>query len=171
MGLSEIAEGVETTQPQQERGVAVVDRTDRSIEHAIEPFVEALPCGRQAAVTIVEQYRSGKRIGDAAREAGVAPMTASKTLHLLGFDGLSPLSPLGRDVLRDWLAADLPRADALALTDASESEFALAAYIETHDPLDGAEERIQDASTPDTDAMVDKRETLADTMSAAVDLY
>lgn len=165
MGLSDIAAGVVTVEHQEDHGVAVVDRTDVSLEHAIEPFVEALPCDLSAAVTVVEAYTNARSVGDAAAEAGIAPMTAAKTLHLLGFEGLSPLSPLGRDIINDWLDAEVPRGDAVALTDASEAEFALAAYIETHAPLDGATERIQDASSSTADAMVEKRDALADTMS------
>jgi hypothetical protein len=170
MGLSDIAAGLVTVEHQENRGVAVVDRTDASLRHAIEPFVDELPCAGAAAVTIVESYTSANSVGDAATEAGVPPVTAAKTLHLLGFDGLSPISPLGRDVLGDWLDAEISRVDALALTDASEAEFALAAYIETHPPLEGAAERIRDASSSTADAMVEKRDALADTMSDATTL-
>lgn len=169
MGLSDIAAGLVTTESQRDTGVAVVDRTDRSLAHAIEPYLDDLPCSEVAATTVVEAYTAGKSVGDAASDAGIAPMTAAKTLHLLGFEGLSPLSPLGRDILRDWLLAEISRADALALTGASEAEFALAAYVETHEPLDGASRRISDAVSNAGDAMVEKRDALAETMSGVED--
>lgn len=171
MTLSDIAEGVATTQTQQDRGVAVVDRTDRSVAAAIEPVADALPCDAAAAEAIVTAYAEGASVGDAANAGGVPPVTAAKTLHRLGFEGLSPLSPLARDICRDWLDAELSRADALELTQASETEFALAAYIETHEPLAGASETIQDAMSTAADAMVEKRDALAETMTASRDLF
>jgi hypothetical protein len=167
MGLSEIAAGLVTVERQHERGVAVVDRTDRSIAHAIEPFVDAVPCEQSAAVRLVTAYMAGQSVQQAAKAAGIAPITAVKTLHLLGFEGLNPLSPLGREILHDWLQAEISRADALALTDVSETEFAIAAYIETHSPFEGAAERIRDAGSPTGNALVEKREALGDTMSDA----
>jgi hypothetical protein len=171
MALSDIAEGLATTQSQEDRGVAVVDRTDRSLADALSPFDADLPCDAETAAALVDAYTGGGSIGDAATAAGVPPMTASKVLHRLGFEGLSPLSPLGRDILQDWLDAELTRADALALTDTSEETFALAAYIETHDPLPGAGEAIQAVGSTDADAMVEKRDALADTMTATQDLF
>lgn len=170
MALSDIAEGLATTQRQRDRGVAVVDRTDRSLSAALEPFAEALPCDADTAESIVTAYAGGASVGDAATTAGVAPITASKTLHRLGFEGLSPLSPLERDICRDWLDAQISRADALELTRAADDELALAAYIETHDPLEGANETIQDALSSAADAMVEKRDALAETMTASQDL-
>ncbi|MFB6113558.1 MAG: hypothetical protein ABEJ58_05585 [Halodesulfurarchaeum sp.] len=165
MALSDIAAGLVTTESQCDRGVAVVDRTDRSMEHAIAPFVDDLPCGHEAAVTLVDAYVAGNSVGSAARDAGLPPMTGAKTLHLLGFEGLSPLTPLGRTVLEDWLQASITRRDARALTDTSETEFALAVFIETHSPLEGAAERIGNASTTVGNAAVEKRDALEDTMS------
>jgi len=170
MALSDIAEGLATTQQQEDRGVAVVDRTDRSLSSVVEPFAEELPCDAEAAADLVSAYTSGASVGDASLEAGVPPVTASKALYLLGFEGLNPLPPVAREVCRDWLAADLSRTDALALSGASEAEFALAAYIETHEPIEGAGEQIRDALSTSADAMVEKRDALSDTMTAARDL-
>lgn len=170
MALSDIAEGVATTQRQRDRGVAVVDRTDRSLSTALDPFAEDLPCEAEAAAELVRAYTDGASVGGAATAAGVAPITASKTLFRLGFEGLSPLSPLERDICRDWLDAELTRTEALELVDAGVQVFALGAYIETHEPLPEASEVVQDALATDADAMVRKRDALADTMTASQDL-
>jgi hypothetical protein len=170
MSLSDIAEGVATTESQRDRGVAVVDRTDTSLADALAPFADALPCEPAAAATVVREYADGSSVGDAAVPAGVAPMTASKTLHRLGFEGLSPFSPLEREICRDWLDAELTRSEARSLIDAGETGFALGAYIETHEPIPEAADLVQDALSTDADAMVEKRDALADTMTASRDL-
>lgn len=170
MSLSDIAEGLVTSQRQQDRGVAVVDRTDRSLAVVLEEYTEALAPDASTAADLVRAYTSGESVGDAAHTAGMPPVEAAKTLHRLGFEGLTPMSPLARDILQDWLRAEISRADALALTDASEREFALATYIETHDPLAGARETIRNVLSSDADAMVEKRDALADTMTGSQDL-
>lgn len=137
MGLSELAAGLEVTEHQQERGVATVDTTDAELAERLAPFAEELPCAPATAATVLERYAEGASVGAAARAAGVPPVTAAKTLHLLG-ESVSPLGPTGREVVRDWIAGDLPRSDALELTRAGETEFALATYVETHDPIEEA---------------------------------
>jgi len=137
MGLADIAAGLEVTESQEESGVATVDATDATLSDRLDPFADQLPCSPSAAATVLERYTAGAAIGPAARAASVAPMTAAKTLHLLG-ESVSPLGPTGRDVLRDWITGNLSRTEALELTRLSESEFALAAYVETHDPIEEA---------------------------------
>lgn len=141
MGLSDIAAGVEVTTEQHDRGVATVDETDASLADRLAEHAEALPCDPETAATVAEVYAEGRAIDTAASVAGVAPMTAAKTLHRLG-ERVTPLGPTGRDVVRDWLAAELSRTEAMELTGASEQEFALAAYVETHSPVDGAREAV-----------------------------
>lgn len=169
MSLSDIAEGVATTRSQRERGVAVVDRTSGSLASVLGEFASALPCGAEPAATLVKTYRGGRSVESAATAAGVPPVTAAKVLYRLGFEGLSPLSPLQRDICRDWLAGDLTRTEAQELADAGDRAFALGAYIETHDPIPGAEEAVEDALASSEDAMVEKRDALAETMTAASD--
>jgi len=111
MGLADIAEGVTVTTRQRERGVASVDRTAESLASRLAAVEADLPVGADAAATMAEAYAGGASVGDAATEAGVAPTTAAKTLHRLGFEGLSPLSPLQREMVQDWLAAECSRAD------------------------------------------------------------
>jgi len=165
MGLAEIAEGVEVTAEQRDRGVATIDDTDASLAERLDPFADALPCDADAAATVVEVYAEGRAVGAAARVADVAPVTAAKTLHLLG-ERVSPLGPTGQDVVRDWLGADLSRSEALALTGASEPEFALAAYVETHDPIAEAEEAVADTLASDAGGV----DPLSETMSDVTDL-
>ncbi|MCG1004285.1 MULTISPECIES: hypothetical protein [Halobacterium] len=167
MGLADIAEGVTVTTRQRERGVASVDRTTESLASRLTAFDDDLPVAAEAAAAMAEAYAGGASVGDAADEAGVAPTTAAKALHRLGFEGLSPFSPLQREMLDDWLAAECSRADALELTAASEREFALAAYVATHEPIEGAAEAVESALSNAEDAMVEKRDALAATLPDA----
>lgn len=164
MGLSEIAAGLEVTTAQDDPGVATVDRTNQSLTEQLKPIAEELPCDRSAAATVVEEYVSGASIGRAGRAAGIAPVRAAKTLHLLG-ESVSPIGPTGQDVLRDWLAGEISRTDALELTRLSENEFALATYVETHDPLPAGQAAVEEAvaarETTD-DPLADARSETAD---------
>lgn len=170
MALSDIADGLEVTTRQRERGVASVHGTDRPLAARLERFREDLPCEPSAAATVLETFVGGASVGDAAREAGVAPVTAAKALYLLGVDGVAPLSPRAREVVADWVSGELSRSDALALTGADEVEFALAAFVETHDPLDGARDAVEGALAPGGDAMVQKRDHLSDALGDAGEL-
>lgn len=161
--LSDIAAGLEVTTEQRERGVATVDDTDRSLADRLAD-VGDLPCTPEAAATLVESYAGGASVGESAREAAVAPTTAAKTLHLLGED-VNPLAPTARRVVRDWLDGELSRADALGLAGGDEAAFALAVYVETHDPLPGARDALAGALA------VDPGDPLAETRSGVDDLY
>lgn len=169
MGLSDIAAGIRVTERQRERGVASVDDTGASLAERLVPFADALPCSPAVAATLVEAYAGGADVGSAARAAGLPPTDGAKALHLLG-EPLTVLSPVGRDIVGDWLAADISRADALTLSGASEREFALAAFLQTHAPLDGAREALEGILSLGGDAAVAKRDTLGETMSNATDL-
>ena len=145
MGLSEIAAGIEVTDEQRTRGVATVDETGADLRDRLAAHADALPCTPAAAAVIVETYRRGTSVGDCAREAGVAPMTAAKALHRCGVDGVSPLGPTARRVVRDWVAGDLSRTEARTLSGADEAAFALAAYVETHEPVPAAQAAVETA--------------------------
>lgn len=164
MGLADIAEGVTVTTRQRERGVASVDRTGESLAAQLAALDGDLPVDADVAASLAEAYSGGASVGDAASEAGVPPTTAAKALHRLGFEGLSPLSPLQRDVLDDWLTGECSRADAVELTGAGDREFALAAYVATHEPVEGAAEAVDGALSTSRDAMVEKRDALAATL-------
>ncbi len=168
MGLSDIAAGLEVTTEQRERGVAAVDATDAPLADRLGAFEDDLPCSAAAAATVVETYAGGASVGASAGAADLPPVTGAKALHLLG-ESVSPLGPMGRDLVRDWLSADLSRADALALSGASETAFALAAYVETHDPLPGARDALEGALAPAGDAAVEKRDALGDTLDDGCD--
>jgi hypothetical protein len=169
MGLADIAEGLEVTDEQRERGVAAVDATGEPLAARLEPYADALPCGPGEAATVVERYAAGASVGESARATGLPPVTGAKALHLLG-ESVAPLGPMGREVVRDWLDARVSRSEALTLTGASEREFALAAFVETHDPIPGAREALEGALAPDGDATVEKRDALGDAMSDLGDL-
>ena len=166
MGLSDIADGIEVTDRQDEHGVATVDTTEASLSERLAPFAEKLPCSADAAATVLEQYSQGKSVGDAGRAAGVAPMTAAKTLHLLG-ESVSPLSPMGKDIVQDWIEGHLSRTEALELTQVGEEEFGLAVYVETHEPIEEACAAIEGVLAA---RHTDDRRPLAETMSETTDL-
>ena len=164
MGLSDIAAGVEVTTEQRDRGVATVDRTEGSLADRLDAVAEELPCDAETAATVLERYAGGGSVGTAAHTAGIAPMTAAKTLHLLG-ESVSPTGPMGRGIIEDYLAGDLPRTEARQLARLSETEFSLAVYVATHDPLPDARAAVEDALAVETET-----DPLADTMSDTVDL-
>lgn len=144
MGLSDIAQGVEVTAEQRDRGVASVDRTEASLAERLATCEAELPTDAASAAAVVQRYAAGGSVGQAAAAAGVPRVTAAKTLHLVG-ESVTPLSPTGREIVRDWIAGELARSEALALTRATPAEFALAAYVETHDPIPAARDAVQGA--------------------------
>ncbi len=145
MTLSDIAEGLEVTTAQRDRGVAVADDTDTPLVDRLRDHAEALPCTPAATVTLVEAYTAGRSIGDAAREASVTPMTAAKALHRCGVAGVRPLAPTRRGVVRDWLDGRIARSEAMELVGGDEADFALATYAETHDPIPEIEAAVDGA--------------------------
>jgi hypothetical protein len=167
MGLADIAAGLSTTTEQDERGVASVDVTDRDLGARLAPFADALPCESTTAAAVAESYVGGAPVDAAGHAAGVAPITAAKTLHRLGFEGLSPVSATGDRVLDDYLAGRVSRADARGLLAVSDAEFALATYLATHDPIDGARGVVEGALATEQAASVEKRDALAATMPDA----
>lgn len=168
MDLADIAAGVEVTAEQRDRGVATVDRTGDDLAERLASHADALPCTPEAAATVVRSHTGGTSVGESAREAGVAPVTAAKALYRCGVDGVHPLSPAAREAVRDWLAGDLSRVEAMELTGGDETEFALAAYIETHEPAPGLVAAVE--ATGDRFDAVTKRDSLSGTMSDPTDL-
>ncbi|GGL48223.1 DUF7858 family protein [Halocalculus aciditolerans] len=163
MGLADLAAGLEVTARQEDRGVATVDARDTPLAERLAPYAEDLPCSLDAAAALLDGYGGGTSVGGAASAAGVPPTTAAKTLHLLGVEGITPLSPLAREVVRDWLDGRLSRTDAVELAGCEEAEFALGVYVETHDPLPGAR-AVANGVALGGDAAVAKRDALADTL-------
>jgi hypothetical protein len=170
MGLSDIAAGIEVHERQRERGVPTVDATGGDLVARLDGHAESLPCTPEAAATVLEAYATGTSVGACADEAGVAPMTAAKLLHRCGVTGVSPLAPTARQIVRDWLDGDLPRSEAVELVGAGEADFALATYVETHDPVPDLADAVEGVLEPDSTATVDKRDALAETMSSVGDL-
>ncbi len=117
MGLSEIAAGIEVTAEQDDRGVATVDDTEASLVERLAEYEAALPCTAEATATVLEAHSAGTSVGESAREAGVAPMTAAKALYRCGVAGVCPLGPTGRDIVADWVAGEIARSTARELTE------------------------------------------------------
>jgi len=170
MGLSDIAAGIEVCDRQRDRGVSTVDATGGDLVDRLDAHAEVLPCTPEAAASVVETYAAGTSVGDCAREAGIAPMTAAKLLHRCGIGGLTPLAPTARNVVRDWLDGDLSRAEAVELVGADEADFALATYVETHDAVPELADAVAGVLEPESSATVAKRDALAGTMSSVDDL-
>lgn len=163
MTLSEIAAGIEVTAEQRDRGVAAADGTEAKLADRLAQFDARLPCSPTAAAALFEAYVEGAAVGRAAAVADVPETTAAKTLYLLG-EPIDPLTPTASRVLDDFLAGELPRTEARTLASVGEAEFALGAYIATHDPIEGAETAIAEAiSVPDDgDPLADARSDLGD---------
>jgi len=142
MTLSDIAEGLEVTASQRDRGVAVADDTGTPLAERLREHADGLPCTPEAAATLVDAYTAGRSVGDAAGEAGITPMTAAKALHRCGMDGVAPFAPTRRGIVRDWLDGRLPRSEAVELTGGDEADFALATYVETHEPIPAVERAV-----------------------------
>jgi hypothetical protein len=170
MGLSDIAAGIEVRDRQRDRGVPTVDATGGDLVARLDTHADTLPCTPEAAASVLDTYAAGTSVGDCAREAGIAPMTAAKLLHRCGVTGLSPLAPTARDILRDWLDGDLSRSEAVELVGADEAAFALATYVETHDAVPDLADAVAGVLEPDSNATVAKRDALAETMSSVGDL-
>ena len=144
MGLSEIAAGIEVTNEQRDRGVATVDETAGSLPERLAPFAASLPCDPAAAAAVLEAYAEGADVGRAAAVAEVPPTTAAKALYLLG-EPVDPLTPTARRVVADWLDGEIARSEALTLANVGDREFALGAYVATHEPIAAAESVVADA--------------------------
>jgi len=170
MALSDIAAGIEVRDRQRDRGVPTVDATGEDLVARLDAHEDTLPCTPEAAASVLESYAAGTSVGDCARDAGIAPMTAAKLLHRCGVAGLSPLGPTARDVLRDWLGGELSRTEAVELVGADEAAFALATYVETHDAEPELADAVAGVLEPDANASVAKRDALAETMSSVGEL-
>ena len=145
MTLSDIAAGLELTTAQRDRGVVVADDTKTPLVDRLREHEDSLPCTAAATATLVDAYTAGRSVADTAEEAGVTPMTAAKALHRCGVDGVCPLAPTRRGIVRDWLDGRISRREAVALTGGDRTDFALATYIETHEPVPEAANAVDAA--------------------------
>lgn len=162
MTLSEIAAGLEVTTEQDEQGIASGNDTGATLEERLARFEAQLPCSASVAATLVEAYTEGASIERAAAVAEIPRTTAAKVLFLLG-EPIDPLSPTATRVLDDWLAGAISRSEAKTLAGVGDAEFALGAYVATHEPIDGAESVVADAvSVTDADPLSDARSDLGD---------
>ncbi|NHX37144.1 MULTISPECIES: DUF7858 family protein [Halolamina] len=166
MTLDEIAAGIEVTAEQEARGVAAVDETGTDLVERLRDHAAALPCTPEAAATVVETHAAGTSVGESAREAGIAPVTAAKALHRCGVSGVTPLSPIAREIVRDWQAGELSRAEAIELAGVGEAEFALGSYIESHEPDPDLSAAVADVGSP-----TGRKDPLADAVGDVDELF
>ncbi|MFQ3318993.1 MAG: hypothetical protein ACI8UR_001871 [Natronomonas sp.] len=163
MGLADLAEGLEVTTEQRERGIATTDDTETPLAARLAPLADALPCSPDAAASLVEAYAEGASVGRAAAVAELPETTAAKTLYLLG-EPVDPLTPTAKRVLEDWLAGEISRTEARTLAGVGDEEFALGAYIATHEPIAAAESAVADALSLErpADPLADARSNVDD---------
>ena len=163
MALSDIAAGIEVTAEQRDRGIATTDGTDTSLAERLAPFGEQLPCSPATAAALLDAYVEGASVGRAAAVAEIPKTTAAKTLYLLG-EPIDPLTPTAKRILDDWLAGELSRTEAKTLAGVGKSEFALGAYLATHEPIEGAESAVAETASISTaeDPLSDARSDLGD---------
>lgn len=162
MTLSEIAAGLEVTTEQRERGVAEADGTDAPLAERLAEFEARLPCCPERAAAVVDAYTEGASVGRAAAVADIPRTTAAKVLYLLG-EPIDPLTPTAKRVLEDWLAGEISRTEARTLAGLGDREFALGAYVATHDPIDGADAAVLGTtSTAAADPLAEARDDLDD---------
>lgn len=162
MALSDIAAGLEVTKKQRECGIATADGTDTPLDEQLAPFAEQLPCSPEVAAALVDAYTGGCTITRAAAVGEVPKTTAAKTLYLLG-EPIDPLTPTAKRIVDDWLAGELSRTEARTLAGVGDEEFALGAYIATHDRIEGAESAVAGAVSLSTDdPLSDARSDLSD---------
>lgn len=164
MGLDDIAAGVRVTDEQRERGVATADETAAPLSERLEVFAGDLPCSATEAAAVVRAYGEGASIERAAAVADLPRSTAARVLYLLG-EPVDPLTPTARRVLDDWLAGELSRTEARTLAGVGPKEFALGAYVATHEPLEGAESVVAQELSVEGGA-----DPLADARSGVEDL-
>jgi hypothetical protein len=141
VSLSDIATGLEVTAEQRDRDVVAVDGTGGTLAERLAPHADALPCEPATAAAVAEAYARGRSVDASARAAGIPRMRAAKTLHLLG-EPIRPLGAGGRERIREWLRGERSRTEARSAADANEASFALAVYVETHDPIPAAGEAL-----------------------------
>ena len=168
--LSEIASGITITDEQRRRGVATVDDTGDDLAAGLASLDAELPCSASSAAAVVDVYTAGNGVEAAGRAADVSPTIAAKTLHRLGFDGMSPLSPDERAIVREWHRGERSRVEARSLVDATDAAFALGSYVAAHDPIPAAAEVVEGRLYDEADAAVRKRDRLAETMSDVTEL-
>ena len=134
------------TATQEKREVAVADETDATLTERLRPSADAFPCPPVTAVAVLERHAAGSSAGGAGRATGVAPIIAGKTLHLIG-EPVSPVGLTGREVVRDWIDGWLSRTEAPDFAGVTETEFVLAAYVETCEPIEAAQRAVEGLPT------------------------
>ena len=76
-----------------------------------------------------------------------------------------------RDRLLSLVEVDaFVRLESIKLVGADQADFALATYVETHDPVPELADAVAGVREPDANATVAKRDALAETMSSVGDL-
>jgi hypothetical protein len=170
MTLADIAEGIEVVETQREREVAAVDVAGESLADRLESCASALPCSADQAADVAREYAATGSLDRTAEASDVTRTIAAKTLHLLGFEGVVRIDPADRAIVGRWIDGEIDRTTACRRSSLGERTFALAVYVETHEPLPAARAAVEPALTIDRATAVDRRDTLQETMSDPTDL-
>lgn len=134
MALSDIAAELEFTIKQEEQGVPTSTNQIQSLREQLRCCEDDLPCDVKAAEILLEQYRQGVSISDAAIAADLPETIATITLFLLG-QSVEPLSSNTNKIIKDWVDGSISTREAERAVGENEIEFAIAAFIATHEPL------------------------------------
>lgn len=169
MALADIADGVRSVEKQQRRDVAVVDAVGGSLADRLERCASDLPCSPRDAASLARRFASGTSVERSAEAVGITRTVAAKTLHLLGFSGVVRLDRDDRTVVRRWIDGEIERTAARRRTGLDEATFALAVYVETHEPLAAARAALDPALATRAVDPTDQQRALRDTMSDPTD--
>jgi|GEM_PF-423496 len=169
MALADIAEGIRSVEKQQHRDVAVVDAAGTSLADRLETCASDLPCSPPEAASLARQFAGGAPVERCAETVGVTRTVAVKTLHLLGFSGVVTVDRDDRTVVRRWIDGEIDRTTVRRRTGLDESTFALAVYVETHEPLAAAQAVLDPARTTTDGDPTDQQRALQETMSDPTD--
>lgn len=155
---------------QHTRDVAVVDAANESLADRLEDCASDLPCSPTAASHLARQFRAGESIEACAETVGVTRTNAARTLHLLGFAGVITVDPVDREIIKQWINGEIDRTTATRRTDLERSRFALAVYVETHEPLTEDQAAIEPTISLSENIQSDRRRVLNETMADPTDL-
>lgn len=170
MSLADIAEGVRSVETQHTRDVAIVDAVNESLADRLEGFASDLPCSPTQADRLARQFGAGESIESCAETVGVTRTNAARTLHLLGFAGVITVDPVDREIIKQWINGEIDRITANRRTDLDKSRFALAVYVETHEPLTETRAAIEPTVSLSENIQTDRRRALDETMADSTDL-
>jgi hypothetical protein len=80
------------------------------------------------------------------------------------------VDPVDREIIKQWINGEIDRTTANRRTDLERSRFALAVYVETHEPLTEDQAAIEPTISLSENIQSDRRRVLNETMADPTDL-